>query len=57
MTHTGQLALLRRLFGAPVPPEDFIKADIDPQNLGPDQPDPVNPDEQWPEKPNSQPIP
>jgi hypothetical protein len=49
MTHVGQLATLRRLFGSPVPPEDFIKADIDPQNLGPDQPEPVSPDEEWPE--------
>lgn len=51
MTHAGQLALLRRLFGSPVPPEDFIKADIDSNNLGPDQPEPVSPDEEWPERP------
>lgn len=55
MTHAGQLALLRRLFGSPVPPEDFIKADIDAANLGPDQPDPVSPDEEWPEKPPTTP--
>jgi hypothetical protein len=54
MTHTGQLALLRRLFGSPVPPEDFIKADIDPDNLGPDQAKPVSPDEEWPERPETQ---
>jgi hypothetical protein len=52
MTHVGQLASLRRLFGSPVPPEDFIKADIDPENLSPDQPEPVSPDEEWPEKPS-----
>ena len=28
MTHVGQLALLRRLAGAPVPAEDFFRADI-----------------------------
>lgn len=51
MTHAGQLALLRRLAGSPVPPEDFIMADIDPTNLGPNQPDPVSPDAEWPEAP------
>src|ERR1051325_7491065 len=34
MTHAGQLALLRRLAGAPVPPEDFIVAEIEPDRLG-----------------------
>jgi len=47
MTHVGQLALLRRLHGGPVPPENFIVAAIDPNNLGPDQPDPVSPDKEW----------
>jgi len=47
MTHAGQLALLRRLFGSPIPPENFIMADINPDNLGPDQPDPVSPDKEW----------
>ncbi len=51
MTHAGQLALLRRLFGSPVPPENFIFADIRPDNLGPDQPLPRSPDEVWPERP------
>ncbi|MFQ5890584.1 MAG: DinB family protein [Gemmatimonadota bacterium] len=51
MTHAGQLAMLRRLAGSPVPPENFIMAAIDPRNLGPDQPPPVNPDEEWPEAP------
>jgi hypothetical protein len=37
MTHAGQLALLRRLAGAPVPPENFIVAEIEPDRLGPDQ--------------------
>ncbi len=34
MTHAGQLALLRRLAGAPVPPENFIVAEIKPDRLG-----------------------
>jgi hypothetical protein len=51
MTHAGQLAMLRRLAGSPVPPEDFVFADISPDNLSPDQPLPAMPDEEWPEKP------
>jgi hypothetical protein len=51
MTHAGQLAMLRRLAGDPVPPENFIYAAISPDNLGPDQPLPVSPDAVWPEKP------
>lgn len=50
MTHAGQLATLRRLAGSPIPPENFWLADIRPDNLGPDQPAPVSPDEEWPEK-------
>ena len=34
MTHVGQLALLRRLADAPISPEDFIYADIQPERLG-----------------------
>ena len=51
MTHAGQLAMLRRLAGAPVPPENFIVADIDGERCGPAQPDPRSPDESWPEAP------
>lgn len=51
MTHAGQLAMLRRLDGSPVPPENFIVADVSPDNLGPDQPLPASPDEAWPEAP------
>jgi hypothetical protein len=51
MTHAGQLALLRRLAGAPVPPENFIVARIEPDRLGPDQARPVSPDTEWPEAP------
>ena len=45
MTHAGQLAMLRRLVGSPVPPENFIVAEIDGARLGPEQADPVSPDE------------
>lgn len=51
MTHAGQLAMLRRLSGDPVPPENFIYAAISADNLGPNQPMPVSPDAVWPEKP------
>ena len=50
MTHAGQLAMLRRLAGCPVAPENFIVAKISPENLGSDQPLPVRPDEDWPER-------
>jgi len=53
MTHAGQLAMLRRLAGAPVPPENFIVADIEGARLGPDQADPVSPDIAWPEAPST----
>jgi hypothetical protein len=51
MTHAGQIAMLRRLAGAPVPPENFIVADVDAGRLGPDQPMPASPDAVWPEAP------
>jgi hypothetical protein len=51
MTHAGQLAMLRRLAGSPVPPENFVFADVRSANLAPDQPLPVSPDMEWPEKP------
>jgi hypothetical protein len=47
MTHAGQLAMLRRLAGSPVPSENFVFAAITPANLGPDQPPPVRPDLDW----------
>jgi hypothetical protein len=50
MTHVGQLAMLRRLAGSPVPPENFVFAAISPANLGVDQPLPVKPDKNWPER-------
>ena len=51
MTHAGQLAMLRRLAGAPVPPENFIVADIRVDRLGAEQALPVSPDAEWPEAP------
>jgi hypothetical protein len=50
MTHAGQLAILRRLAGSPVPPENFVFAVVRASNLGPDQPLPASPDKEWPEK-------
>jgi len=51
MTHAGQLAMLRRLYGDPVPPENFIVANINQNHLGPDQSEPASPDAEWPEAP------
>jgi hypothetical protein len=47
MTHAGQLAMLRRLSGDPVPPENFVLADVRPENLGPSQPEPAAPKAGW----------
>jgi hypothetical protein len=51
MTHTGQIAILRRLAGDPVPPENFIVAEIDGDRCGAEQAEPVSPDASWPEAP------
>ncbi len=51
MTHAGQLAMLRRLAGDPVAPENFIEAEITAENLGVEQAEPVQPDKEWPEAP------
>ena len=52
MTHAGQLAMLRRLAGSPVPSEHFASADIRVGKLGPDQSLPVAPDPDWsPDRP------
>ena len=51
MTHAGQLALLRRLAGVPIPPENFVFADIQRDDLGQDHAEPVSPDSDWPERP------
>lgn len=56
MTHVGQLAMLRRLAGSPVPSENFIFADVRADNLTPAQPDPAAPDAWWrPEDPPAAP--
>lgn len=47
MTHAGQLAMLRRLAGAPVPPENFLEAEIRPDHLGPGQPRAAAADKEW----------
>lgn len=51
MTHAGQLAMLRRMYGDPVPPENFVVANVSKQNLTKEQPDPASPDAEWPEAP------
>ncbi len=47
MTHAGQLAMLRRLAGAPVPSENFIFAHINSNNVSAEQPAPAAPDVSW----------
>ena len=51
MTHVGQLAMLGRLAASPVPPENFIYADIRGDRLSADQPPPARPDKHWPDAP------
>jgi hypothetical protein len=55
MTHAGQLALLRRLHGAPVPSENFIFATITPDNVSAAQASPNMPDPDW--RPDAMPHP
>jgi hypothetical protein len=58
MTHAGQLAMLRRLHGAPVPSENFIFADVSAANLTIAQSLPVAPDLDWnPDEPPHPPGP
>ena len=40
MTHVGQIAMLRRMFGAPIRGENYARAKIVAGTVGPDQPDP-----------------
>lgn len=54
MTHAGQLAMLRRLSGDPVPPENFIFADVSADRLGAEQAMPAAPDADWPERPDGE---
>jgi hypothetical protein len=52
MTHAGQLAMLRRFAGSPVPSENFVFADIRTGNLGTEQSLSVAPDLDWtPDRP------
>ena len=58
MTHAGQLAMLRRLAGEPVPSENFIFARVSVANVGADQPEPAAPDAWWrPDQPSQPPGP
>ncbi len=58
MTHAGQLAMLRRLAGDPVPSENFIFADVSHENLSPSQAAPLAPDGWWrPDQPPQPPKP
>jgi hypothetical protein len=58
MTHAGQLAMLRRVHGTPVPSENFIFAAVSAANVSSAQPLPVAPDEDWrPEDPPQPPGP
>lgn len=41
LTHTGQLAMLRRMFAAPMRGENYFVARIEAGRLGPEQPAPV----------------
>ena len=45
MAHVGQLLMFRRIADSPVPSENFIYADIRKGAVGPEQPEPVAPDE------------
>jgi hypothetical protein len=47
MTHAGQLAMLRRLAGAPVASENFMFAEIRATNVSAAQPEPAAPDVWW----------
>ena len=47
MTHIGQISYLRRLYGSPVPSENFIYATMSMENVGSDQAMPNRPDPDW----------
>jgi hypothetical protein len=47
MTHAGQLAMLRRVHGTPVPSENFIFAKVSADNVTPTQAAPAAPDVDW----------
>lgn len=43
LTHVGQIAMLRRLAGSPVPGENFSRAGVETGRVGADQPPPAAP--------------
>jgi hypothetical protein len=43
LTHVGQIAMLRRLAGSPVPGENFSRAGVQRGHVGADQPPPAEP--------------
>lgn len=43
MTHVGQIAMLRRMFGNPISGQNFMAAEIKAGNLGTEQPEPRQP--------------
>ena len=47
MTHAGQLAMLRRMFGSPVASENFIFAKVSTDNVSAAQAEPAAPDASW----------
>lgn len=47
MTHAGQLAMLRRVHGTPVPSENFIFAEVSAGNVSSMQAQPAAPDLDW----------
>ena len=47
MTHAGQLAMLRRVHGDPVPSENFIFAAVSAENVSGLQAPPAAPDTDW----------
>ena len=47
MTHAGQLAMLRRVHGTPVPSENFIFATVSADNVSSRQALPAAPDLDW----------
>jgi hypothetical protein len=58
MTHAGQLAMLRRIEGSPVPSENFVFARVDASNVSPAQALPEAPDLWWrPDLPPAAPRP
>ena len=40
LTHVGQIAMMRRIAGAPIRSENYFKAEITPGRVGPEQPKP-----------------